>query len=392
MTKLTFNADLTPHNTFGVAARAGCLAEIREIGDLEQALELADSREMPLLLLGGGSNVLFAGDFPGMVLLMRNRGIEIDRESGRVRVAAGENWHELVRTCLDHGLFGLENLALIPGSAGAAPVQNIGAYGVELESFLVELELFDCDGGTRRTMVREECQFSYRDSALKQPRQRPRVVCSMTLQLRREPAPNLRYSALAEELAGTHRHRSAADDFSPSRHSARSGAKSRNPPGSGNIPPNPVDPRGKAGKVAESAITPHDVFEAVCRIRRRKLPDPAVLGNAGSFFKNPVISAGEFEALRARFDSAPFHPVGEGVKIPAGWLLEQCGFKGCRQGAAGVFERHALILVNRGGASGGELRQLALAMRDRVLAEFGIKLEPEVRIIGGDQSCILNPE
>ncbi len=332
-----FDADLTAHNTFGVAARAACLAEIRATGDLEQALELADSRKLPLLLLGGGSNVLFAGDFPGMVLLMRNRGVEIDRESGRVRAAAGENWHELVKTCLDHGLYGLENLALIPGSAGAAPVQNIGAYGVELENFFVELELFDCDDGTRRALDRAQCRFSYRDSALKQPRQRPRVVCSLTLQLRREPAPNPLYPALAEELA-------------------------------------------------ESVATPRAVFEAVCRIRRRRLPDPAVLGNAGSFFKNPVISAGEFEVLRARFDSPPSHPMGEGVKISAGWLLEQCGFKGFRHGAAGVFERHALILVNRGGASGGELRQLALAMRDRVLAEFGIKLEPEVRIIGGGES------
>ena len=332
----TFDADLTPHNTFGVAARAGCLAEIRETGDLEQALELADSRGMPLLLLGGGSNVLFAGDFPGMVLLMRNRGVEIDRESGRVRAAAGENWHELVKTCLDNGLHGLENLALIPGSAGAAPVQNIGAYGVELESFFIELELFDCDGGIRRAMGREECGFSYRDSALKQPRQRPRVVCSLTLQLQSDPAPNPRYPALAEELA-------------------------------------------------ESAATPREVFETVCRIRRRKLPDPAVLGNAGSFFKNPMISRGEFDRLRARGDPPPFHPAGEGVKIPAGWLLEQCGYKGFRQGAAGVFERHALILVNHGGASGGGLRQLALAMGDRVFAEFGIRLEPEVRIIGGDE-------
>jgi len=331
----TFDADLTPHNTFGVAARAACLAEIRAIGDLEQALELADSRGMPLLLLGGGSNVLFAGDFPGMVLLMRNRGVEIDRESGRVRVAAGENWHELVKTCLDNGLHGLENLALIPGSAGAAPVQNIGAYGVELESFFIELELFDCDGGHRRAMGREECGFSYRDSALKQPRQRPRVVCSLTLQLQSDPAPNPRYPALAEELA-------------------------------------------------ESAATPREVFEAVCRIRRRKLPDPAVLGNAGSFFKNPMISRGEFDRLRALGGTPPSYPAGDGVKIPAGWLLEQCGYKGFRQGAAGVFERHALILVNHGGASGGGLRQLALAMGDRVFAEFGIRLEPEVRIIGGD--------
>ena len=355
---LTYTADLKPHNTFGVAARAGCLAEIRADGDLEQALELAESRNLPLLLLGGGSNVLFAGDFPGMVLLMRNRGIEIDRESGHVRVAAGENWHEFVRTCLENGLYGLENLALIPGSVGAAPVQNIGAYGVEIESLFVELDLFDCDGGVRRVMNREECGFRYRDSVLKQPRPLPQVVCSLSLQLSRDPAPNLSYPALAEEL-----------ENSPPRHSARRMTENTE--------------RRMTGTVAESVVSPWDVFDAVCRIRRRKLPDPAVLGNAGSFFKNPVISHDEFEQLRARHGSPPSYPAQNGVKIPAGWLLEQCGFKGARKGAAGVFERHALILVNRGGASGAELHQLAREMRDRVLAEFGIGLEAEARIIGG---------
>ena len=337
--KLTNDAELRPYNSFGVAARAASLAEIHAGEDLEQAIELADSRNLPLLLLGGGTNVLFAGDFPGMVLLMRNRGIEIDRESGLVRVAAGENWHELVQICLENGLYGLENLALIPGSVGAAPVQNIGAYGVELESLFVELELFDCADGSRRVMSRADCGFSYRDSVLKQPRPQPQVVCSLTLQLSREPAPNLSYPALAEELEGV------------------------------------------AGDPA-----PQDVFEAVCRIRRRKLPDPAEIGNAGSFFKNPVISPEEFEQLRSRFGSPPSFPAKAGVKVPAGWLLDQCGFKGYRKGAAGVFEHHALVLINRGGATGKELHQLAMEMRDRAFAEFGITLEPEVRIIGAPET------
>lgn len=346
--KLTNNAELRPYNSFGVAARAACLAEIHESEDLAQAIELAGSRDLPLLLLGGGTNVLFAGDFPGMVLLMRNRGIEIDRESGLVRIAAGENWHELVQICLENGLYGLENLALIPGSAGAAPVQNIGAYGVELESFFVELELFDCADGSRRVMSREDCGFSYRDSVLKQPRPQPQVVCSLTLQLSREPTPNLSYPALAQELEGA--------TTNPSFCAERSG-------------------------IAESPVTPQDVFEAVCRIRRRKLPDPAEIGNAGSFFKNPVISQEEFEQLRSRFGSLPSFPAKKGIKVPAGWLLDQCGFKGYRKGAAGVFEHHALVLINRGGATGRELHQLAMEMRDRAFAEFGINLEPEVRII-----------
>ena len=331
--KSTFDAQLQPYNSFGVAARAACLAEIRQTEDLQQAVELAESRELPLLLLGGGTNVLFAGDFPGMVLLMRKRGVEIDRESGLVTVAAGENWHEFVQFCLRNGLYGLENLALIPGSTGAAPVQNIGAYGVELESFFVGLEMFNCADGSLREMSREDCQFSYRDSILKQPRPQPQVVSSLTLQLPREPVPNLSYPALAEELEGV------------------------------------ADPM------------PQDIFEAVCRIRRRKLPDPAEIGNAGSFFKNPIISQDEFEQLSSRYDSPPSFPAKEGVKVPAGWLLDQCGYKGYAKGAAGVYERHALILVNRGGATGKELHQLAMQMRDTVKSEFGITLEPEVRII-----------
>ncbi len=334
--KLVRDAQLRPYNSFGVAARAAWLAEIRAVGDLERAVELADARELPLLLLGGGSNVLFAGDFPGMVLLMRNRGVEIDRDSGLVRAAAGENWHELVRYCLENGLHGLENLALIPGSAGAAPVQNIGAYGVEFENFCVELELFDCAGGERRVWSRADCGFAYRDSALKQPLPLPRVVCWLTLRLSRESAPETRYPELAEAFAG------------------------------------------------RAEVAPREVFEAVCRIRRRKLPDPAVLGNAGSFFRNPVLSREQFEALRRRCDSPPAFAAGAGVKVPAGWLLEQCGFRGRARGAAGVFERHALILVNRGGASGRELHALAMEMRERVLAEFGVALEPEVRIVGAD--------
>lgn len=331
--KLTNNAELQPYNSFGVSAKAACLAEIHASEDLERAVELADSRNQPLLLLGGGTNVLFADDFPGMVLLMRNRGIEIDRESAQIRIAAGENWHKLVQTCLKNRLYGVENMALIPGSAGAAPVQNIGAYGVELESFFIELNLFDCDSGNIRTMNRKDCNFSYRDSVLKQPRPRPQVVCSLTLQLLRDPKPNLSYPTLAKELEAI------------------------------------ADP------------TPQDIFNAVCQIRRRRLPDPTKIGNAGSFFKNPVISNEEFEQLRTRYDSPPSFPAKEGIKVPAGWLLEQCGFKGYTKGAAGVSDRHALVLINRGGATGKDLHQLAKEMQVRVKSEFGILLEPEVRII-----------
>ncbi len=341
--KLVFDADLRPHNSFGVAARAACLAEIGHSSDLPQAVETADARGLPLLLLGGGTNVLFVGDFPGMVLLMRSRGVEIDRASGQLVVAAGENWHELVRSCLCNRLYGLENLAMIPGSVGAAPVQNIGAYGVEFESFFIELAAYDCADGRERIFTREACGFSYRDSLLKKPRPRPLVVSSVTLRLHRKPAPRPEYPALAEELKS----------------------------------------------IAEPA--PRDIYQAVCRIRRRKLPDPAVLGNAGSFFKNPVLTGGEFDQLRQhplyrKHPSPPVFATAAGMKVSAGWLLEQCGFKGHRRGDAGVFERHALILVNHGGAGGAEIHRLAMSMCRRVLEEFGIELEPEVRIVGVDNS------
>ena len=335
--KLTDNADLRPYNSFGVAARAACLAEIEHGEELEPATALAEERGLPMLLLGGGTNVLFAGDFPGLVLLMRNRGVEIDRESGVVKAAAGENWHELVRTCLEGGLYGLENLALIPGSAGAAPVQNIGAYGVELERFFVELDLFDCADGAGRKLSRADCGFAYRDSVLKRPRAKPRVVTALRLQLSPEPAPQFAYPALERELA------------------------------------------------AAGEVTPGNVFDAVCRIRRRKLPDPAVLGNAGSFFKNPVISEAAWEELCRRHDSPPHFPASQGVKLPAGWLLEQCGFRGHARGDAAVHSEHALVLVNRGQTTGRELYELAREMRRRVLDDFGIELEPEVRIIGAEE-------
>ena len=285
-------------------------------------------------ILGGGTNVLFTRDFPGLVLRQDWRGITRLEEPGRLRVAAGEDWHGLVEYCLVNGLHGLENLALIPGTAGAAPIQNIGAYGAELADFFLELSAWDREQNALTVFDREACEFAYRDSIFKQSGERY-VVLSMTLDLQQDWQPNLAYPALRDALAAT---------------------------------PNPA---------------PRAVFEAVCAIRRSKLPDPAVLGNAGSFFKNPLVSREKYQALLAEIPDLPSYPVAEEqlVKLPAAWLLDRLGWKGRQRGRAAVHDRHALVLVNPGEASGEDLLLLAQAMSSSVLERFGIALEPEVRII-----------
>jgi UDP-N-acetylmuramate dehydrogenase len=281
--KLQQHIDLKPFNSFGVSSHAHYLADIQQAADLPEVLEFAHQRQLPVQLLGGGSNILFTGDFPGVVLHMNSRGIECVTETEDavvVRAAAGENWHHFVSKCLNKGWYGLENLALIPGTVGAAPIQNIGAYGVELEQFFVELEAFDIASGDLRKFSREQCEFAYRDSIFKQASQQ-QVVLSVSLQLSKRPAPNLSYQALRQELAA-------------------------------------------------AQATPRQVFDAVCKIRREKLPDPAYLGNAGSFFKNPVVSRQKYAALQAEHADLPCYPSDseDFVKIPAAWLLDAAGWTG----------------------------------------------------------------
>jgi len=330
--------DLAPHNSFGVSATAAWFAEVRDRAGLEEALAHAAGGGMPLLILGGGSNCLFLNDFPGLVLKLANTGIEWLEAPGLVRVAAGENWHEFVSQCLNKGLHGLENLALIPGTAGAAPIQNIGAYGVELERFFVELEALDLHSGRWETLDKAACEFAYRDSVFKRAAEPRWLIWCVTLRLAADWEPVTDYGALGEAL----------------------------------------DEELTGGRP-----THRQVFDTVCKIRRCKLPDPACLGNAGSFFKNPVVSAEKAEALRRDHPELPSWPGPEAgmVKLPAAWLLERAGWKGVRRGQAGVHERHALVLVNHGGASGEELYRLAQEMAGSVLEIFGVALQPEVRII-----------
>ena len=338
--RLLRDADLAGRNTFGVAARAPWLLEVNDTGSLAEALDLAQVRDLPLLMLGGGSNLLFAGDPPGAVVALRAAGLQVIADDGVqavVRADAGADWHGLVMWSLDQGLCGLENLALIPGSTGAAPIQNIGAYGVEVGERIVAVEAWDRLAQRNVRLDRSACAFGYRDSAFKRDPERC-IVTAVELALSRHAAPRLDYAGIGEELA------------------------------------------------AMGVATPgaREVAEAVIRIRRRKLPDPAVVGNAGSFFKNPIVPATLAQALQAAHPRLPVFPGdGDGTrKLSAAWLIDACGWKGAREGDAGVSPAHALVLVNHGAATGLQLLELARRIAASVQERFGVALEPEPRIVG----------
>ena len=333
--QLQNGVSLRPFNTFGIEARAHALLPVHTVEDLRAVRDDPALNKLPRLVLGGGSNLLLTGDFNGLVLQMRGAGIGIVAEHDDVtlvRAGAGENWHGLVLWTLAHGLGGLENLSLIPGSVGAAPIQNIGAYGSELKDCFHALTAFDFETGELLELDRAACEFNYRDSVFKHRLRDRAVILDVTFALPRRWQPNLRYAELAQEIAA----------------------------------------RGLAEP------TPADISDAVIAIRRRKLPDPAVTGNAGSFFKNPVVSAAQRDALLARHPRLVSHAQDDGsFKLAAGWLIDQCGWKGRTMGAAGVYERQALVLVNRGGATGADVVALAQAIQHDVERSFGVRLEPE---------------
>lgn len=330
------NPTLSGLNTFGVEARAALRIDIE---NEEDVLNLPDFDPARDLVLGGGSNVLLASDVPGTLYLNRIRGraiVERTDDVAFVETGAGENWHELVCWSIEQGLSGLENLSLIPGSAGAAPMQNIGAYGVELSSVVDSVTAWDWHKKTWRVFEAEECAFAYRDSRFKSVESGRYLITSMRLALRTRFEPCLDYSGLAQEL----------------------------------VPATPGSP------------TPREVSDAVIRIRRRKLPDPGKTPNAGSFFKNPVLLLNEAERITAAHPDLPTWPaVGGGMKLSAAWMIEHCGLKGFSMGAAAVSEQHALVLVNTGRATGAEIHALARKVRSTVLERFGVELEPEPAII-----------
>jgi UDP-N-acetylmuramate dehydrogenase len=343
--RLSEDARLDARNTFGVAARAPMLVEVSDAASLPGLLAQPMLRDGPLLVLGGGSNLLFAGDAPGAVLALETRGMQVlaeDAGSAIVRADAGGEWHALVLWTLGHGLAGLENLALIPGTVGAAPIQNIGAYGVEVREHIHAVEAVERRTGEVHRLSADECGFGYRDSRFKREPDRY-VVTAVEFALSRTPRLRLDYAGIGEELAAMGIDASLADNLRPSQ-----------------------------------------VAEAVCRIRRRKLPDPAVIGNAGSFFKNPIVPVAQADALQAANPALPAFRGSDDAtrKLSAAWLIDACGWKGHRDGDAGVAESHALVLVNHGGASGAQLLDLARRIVASVRERFGVALEPEPRIIG----------
>lgn len=322
-------------NTFGIDTVAQFYLRVLTT---EMLLEVKDNPALsclPRLVLGGGSNILLTHDFSGLVLHMCGQGIEIvgaETDAIYVRAAAGENWHQFVQWTLDHGLAGLENLSLIPGSVGAAPIQNIGAYGVEVGDLIHAVTAFDFETGETFILDKAACAFGYRDSIFKQRLRDRAVVLDVTFRLPKQWLANIRYADVAQELAQ----------------------------------------RGIAQPSAQ------DVSTAVIAIRTRKLPDPALIGNAGSFFKNPVVPAELRDALLQQHPQMVNYPQPDGsFKLAAGWLIDQCGWKGKSLGQAGVYEKQALVLVNHGGATGQEVVQLAQAIQADVSARFGVQLEPE---------------
>ncbi|NHZ78636.1 UDP-N-acetylmuramate dehydrogenase [Massilia sp. CCM 8695] len=322
-------------NTFGIDARARAYLKLTRVEQLAQVMADPVLAALPRLLLGGGSNIVLTGDFDGVVLHMAIEGREVLGEEGGsmlVRAGAGENWHGFVQWTLAQGLGGLENMALIPGTVGASPIQNIGAYGAEVKDLFHALTVFELSSGRLRVMDAAACRFGYRDSVFKHAGGAGLVIVDVTFALPRAWVANLKYAELAQEVAA-------------------------------------------AGLAVPTA---QQVSDAVVAIRRRKLPDPVQIGNAGSFFKNPVVSAAQCAAMLAAHPALVHHAQGDGSeKLAAGWLIDQCGWKGRSLGAAGVYEKQALVLVNRGGATGAEVRALARAIQADVLARFGVALETE---------------
>lgn len=337
---LTHDASLLALNTFHVQARAAQLLEIQDSTTLPEALALPTVAAQPLLVLGSGSNVLLADDVDGTVLVFANQGIEILEHRADytvVRAGAGVNWHKLVLWSLQHGLSGLENLALIPGTVGAAPIQNIGAYGAQVGEFIQTVEAWDQQAGDWVRLENEQCAFGYRDSLFKQEPDRYLIVAvEFKLPLLHEL--RMDYAGIAEELQAQ-------------------------------------------GVELPSAI---DVANAVIAIRSRKLPDPDVLGNAGSFFRNPILSIEQIDVLQQTYPALPVYPAEreDQRKVSAAWMIEHCGWKGFRDGDAGVADSHALVLVNHGSATGQQLLALARRISASVLETFAVAIEPEPRIIG----------
>ncbi|QIP11339.1 UDP-N-acetylmuramate dehydrogenase [Spirosoma aureum] len=341
MLTIESHVSLKPHNTFGIDVSARYWVEINHEDDIQTLLQLTDFVDTPKLILGGGSNVLLCHDFNGLVVKMNIQGINVTGEDDAhvyLKAGAGVTWHELVVFCVQQGYAGLENLSLIPGTVGAAPMQNIGAYGVELEQVFESLTAVHVLTGQKRTFNHADCAFGYRESIFKKELKGQYIITGVTFQLDKHPTFHTRYGAIQETLT-------------------------------------------EMG-VSQDRLTIKAISDAVIQIRRSKLPDPVQIGNAGSFFKNPEIPKEQFDSLKLRYPTLPGYPIGDTlVKVPAGWLIEQAGWKGYRSGDVGVHAKQALVLVNYGNATGNEVLALAKQIQKSVLDLFGIKISPEVNVV-----------
>jgi len=333
------NVSLRRYNTFGFEAKARYFVGVDSLEQLQQLLRDPRWTASPKWILGGGSNVLLTRDVDALVIRIEIKGTEVVQENDDqvlLRVGAGENWHAFVLHCVEMGYGGAENLSLIPGTVGAAPMQNIGAYGVEIKDIFEELQAVETATGTLRSFDATACAFGYRESVFKTSLKDKYIITSVTFRLQKKPIYNISYGDIQKTL----------DEMD----------------------------------VLEPSV--RTISEAVIKIRQSKLPDPAKIGNAGSFFKNPEILKAQFESLKTRFPALPGYPVGDDkVKVPAGWLIEHAGWKGRRAGAVGIHDRQALVLVHHGGGTGQQVKELAAEVQASVKEKFGIQLMTEVNFL-----------
>ena len=338
--KIIENASLKTLNTFGVNASSKYLSHICNLQDIEALFEWKKNNDLPSLILGGGSNLLFKNDYEGLVTKIDLLGKDIaDEDDNAVYVSAagGENWHDFVLWTIDQGFAGLENLSLIPGCVGAAPIQNIGAYGVEISDTFYSLQTVNLENGDIQEFDKEHCQFGYRESFFKSQTLDKLLITSVTFRLPKKPEWKTDYSGLNEELKGF---------------------------------------------LKNNELSAKLISQAVIRQRQSKLPNPAIIGNAGSFFKNPVMSSARWMSLKTNYETIPgFTQTNGEMKTSAAWLIDQAGWKGFRAADAGVSDKHALVLVNHANATGTELWQLAEDIMTSVEDKFGVRLEPEPRVI-----------
>lgn len=333
------NVSLKPYNTFGIDATAKFFVEVSSIEQLQDILQNSEYQGIERLILGGGSNLLLTKDFDGIVIKIAIKGIEKfeeDEQNIWLKVGAGEVWHDLVMYCVNHDYAGVENLSLIPGTVGAAPMQNIGAYGVEIKEVFESLEAIEIKTGKSRIFAKDECQFGYRESIFKHAIKGEYVIVTVSFKLSKTPVYHVEYGAIKDTLA----------------------------------------------EKGVDQLSIKAISDAVISIRQSKLPNPAEIGNAGSFFKNPEIPKTQFDLLKEQFPTIPSYPVSEQtVKVPAGWLIEQAGWKGQRFGNIGVHAKQALVLVNFGDGKGNDIKELSQKIQDSIKEKFGIQLQAEVNFI-----------